>query len=61
MFKLNKLIFLTLKTGFIVIIISLTVNYKCYKIIIIITVIIIYKLSFLIIIFNIIGSCLKLL
>ena len=61
MFKLNKLMFLTLKAGFIIIIISLIINYKYYKIIIITVIIITYKLSLLIIIFNIINSCLKLL
>ena len=53
--------FLTLKISFIVIIINLTADYKCYKIIITAVIIIIYKLSLLIIIFNIINSCLKLL
>ena len=61
MFKLNKLMFLTLKTGFIIIITGLIINYKYYKAAITVTTIIIYKLFFLIIIFNIINSYLKLL
>ena len=61
MFKLNKLMFLVLKTGSAVIIISLLINYKYYNIVITVVIIITYKLSFLIIIFNIINSCLKLL
>ena len=52
--------FLILKTNFIIIITSLTINYKYYKIIIIIIIIITCKLSLLIIIFNIIDFCLKL-
>ena len=61
MFKLNKLMFLTLKTGLTVIIINLIINYKYYKTVIITVIIIIYKLFLLIIIFNIIDFCLKLL
>ena len=61
MFKLNKLIFLTLKASSVIVIINLIINYKCYKVVIIATIIIIYKLSLLIIIFNIVSSCLKLL
>ena len=61
MFKLNKLIFLILKTGSIVIITDLIINYKYYKTVIIIIIIIIYKLFFLIIIFNIVNFYLKLL
>ena len=61
MFKLNKLMFLILKAGFIIIIINLIINYKYCKVIIIIIIIITCKLFFLIIIFNIISFCLKLL
>ena len=61
MFKLNKLMFLILKTGLIVIITNLIINYKYYKIIIIAVIIITYKLFLLIIVFNIVNSCLKLL
>ena len=60
MFKLNKLMFLTLKAGSTIIIINLIINYKYYKTVITAVIIIIYKLSLLIIIFNIIDSCLKL-
>ena len=60
MFKLNKSMFLTLKTGPVIIIAGSTVNYKYYKTAITAITIITYKLSFLIIIFNIIDSCLKL-
>ena len=59
-FKLNKLMFLTLKTSFIIIITGLIINYKCCKITVTIIIIITYKLSLLIIIFNIINSYLKL-
>ena len=52
MFKLNKLMFLTLKASFIIIITSLTINYKCYKTVIITVTIIIYKLSLLIVVLN---------
>ena len=61
MFKLNKLMFLTLKVDFVIIITGLTADYKYYKIIIIAVIIITYKLSLLIIIFNIIDSYLELL